>query len=80
MSTIAATVSIMEELPEEARIKVLNYAQDLCETEKPSNPFMPLTKDQILADLGKSRQQISDGHGVSASETMERIGKKHGFI
>ncbi len=29
MSTIAATVAIMEELPEEARIKVLNYAQDL---------------------------------------------------
>ncbi len=80
MSTIAATVSIMEELPEEARIKVLNYAQDLCETEEPSNPFMSLTKDQILADLDKSRQQIADGQGVSADEAMEKIGKKNGFI
>ncbi len=80
MSTIEATVSIMEGMSEDARIKVLEYAQGLFSSKKQDNPFVPLTREQILGDLEESRQQIADGKGVPAETVMEEIGKKHGFI
>ncbi len=80
MSTIEATVSMMEEMPEEARIKVMEYAQRFFTSRRPANPFVPLTTEQILADLDKSHRQIEAGQGIPADVAMEEIGRRHGFI
>ncbi len=80
MSTIDATISIMEGMSEDARKKVLEYAQGLFASKGKANPFVPLTREQILEDLAESRQQIADGKGEPAEAVMEEIGKKHGFI
>ncbi len=80
MSTIEATMSMMEVMPEDARIKVMEYAQKLFTSRKPANPFIPLTTEQILSDLDEAHRQIEEGKGISADVAMAEIGRQHGFI
>ncbi|MCD8018470.1 MAG: hypothetical protein LUF92_02465 [Clostridiales bacterium] len=78
--TIEETVSMMEAMPEDERMKVKEYAQFLFTSKKPANPFVSLTEDQILATLAESRRQIANGEGIPAEEVMSEIGKEFGFI
>ena len=80
MSTLDATVSMLEAMPEDARIKVMEFTQSLFTSRKPANPFVPVNQEQILSDLAESRQQISDGKGIDMEDALNRIGKHHGFI
>ena len=79
-STLDATISMLEAMPEDARIKVMEFTQKLFTSRKPANPFVPVSQEQILSDLAESRQQISDGKGLDMEEVLKRIGKQHGFI
>ena len=80
MSTLEATVSMLEAMPEDARIKVMEFTQKLFTSRKPANPFVPVSEEQILSDLAESRRQISDGKGLNMEEGLNRMGKQHGFI
>lgn len=80
MSTLDATVSMLEAMPEDARIKVMEFTQKLFMSKKPANPFISVNKDQILSDLAESRQQIADGRGLDMEDELNRMGKQHGFI
>ncbi|MCI9479893.1 MAG: hypothetical protein HFI21_12975 [Lachnospiraceae bacterium] len=80
MSTLDATVSMLQAMPEDARIKVMEFTQKLFTSRKPTNPFVPASQEQILSDLAESRQQISDGKGLDMEDALKRMGKQHGFI
>ena len=80
MSTLDATVSMLEAMPEDARIKVMEFTQRLFTSSKPANPFVPVGQEQILSDLAESRQQISDGKGLNMEDALNRIGKQYGWI
>ena len=80
MSTLDATVSMLEAMPEDARIKVMEFTQKLFTSRKPANPFVPVSQEQILSDLAESRQQISAGQGLNMEDALKRLGKQHGFI
>ena len=80
MSTLDATVSMLEVMPEDARIKVMEFTQKLFTSRKPANPFVPVSQEQILSDLAESRQQISAGQGLNMEDALKRMGKQHGFI
>ncbi len=80
MSTIDATVSMLEAMPEDAKIKVMEFTQQLFTSRKPANPFVPVSQEQLLCDLAESRQQISDGKGLDMEDALKRMGKQHGFI
>ena len=80
MSTLDATVSMLEAMPEDARIKVMEFTQRLFTSRKPANPFVPVSQEQLLSDLAESRQQISDGEGLDMEAALNRMGKQHGFI
>lgn len=80
MSTLEATVSLLEAMPEDARIKVFEYTQMLFTSGKPANPFVPVDGRQILSDLAESRQQIAEGQGMDMEEALKVLGKKHGFL
>lgn len=80
MSTLDATVSMLEAMPEDARIKVMEFTQKLFTSRKPANPFVPVSQEQILSDLAESRQQISAGQGLNMEDVLKRMGKQHGFI
>lgn len=80
MSTLEATVSMLEAMPEEARIKVYQYARSVFSSNRPSNPFLPVTKDSVLADLEASSQEIDRGEGVNAKEAIQDMRHQHGFV
>ena len=80
MSTLDSTVSMLEAMPEDARIKVMEFTQKLFTSRKPANPFVPVSQEQILSDLAESRQQISAGQGLNMEDALKRMGKQHGFI
>ena len=80
MSTLDATVSMLEAMPEDARIKVLEFTRQLFTSRKPANPFIPVSQEQVLSDLSESRQQIAAGQGISMKDALDRMGKQHGFI
>lgn len=80
MSALDATVSMLEAMPEDARIKVMEFTQKLFTSRKPANPFVSASQEQILSDLAESRRQISEGKGLDMEEALKRMGKQHGFI
>lgn len=80
MSTIDATVSMLEAMPEDARIKVLEFTKHLFTSRKPANPFVPISQEQILFDLAESRRQITDGKGLDMKDALNWLGEQHGFV
>lgn len=80
MSTLDATVSMLENMPEEARVLVFKYAQSLFTARKPANPFTPVSADQVLSDLEESRAQIAKGQGQPMKSALAEMGKRHGFV
>ena len=80
MSTMEATVSMLEAMPEDARLKVLEYTKQLFTAVKPANPYVPLTTEQILCDLEESRTQIAEGQGIPMEDALTALGKEHGFL
>ena len=80
MSTLEATISMLEVMPEEARQMVYKYTKGLFTARKPANPFVPLTTDQILSDLEESRHQVDAGLAIDMDKALEDIGKRNGFL
>ena len=80
MSTLDATVSMLEAMPEDARIKVLEFTQQLFTSRKPANPFIPVGQEQVFSDLAESRHQIAAGQGLNMEDALNKMGKQHGFI
>ncbi len=80
MSTLEATVSMLEAMPEEARLQVFEYTQNLFGAKERENPFLPLTKDQILEDLAVSRKQIDEGEVCPMDDALDELEKKYGFV
>ena len=80
MSILDATVSMLEALPEDARIKVFKFTRQLFISENLANFFVPVGTKQILSDLAESREQIVDGEGMNMSEALNEMGGKHGFV
>lgn len=80
MSTIDATVSMLEVMPEEARLKVFEFTQQMFVSKKQENPFVSVTVKSVLSDLAESRQQIAEGNGLDMGNALEELGKQHGFV
>ncbi|MBQ9663698.1 MAG: hypothetical protein IJV40_11165 [Oscillospiraceae bacterium] len=80
MSTLEATVSMLEAMPEDARIQVLEFTQALFTSYRPSNPFKPLTVQEVLSDLKVSREQIQNAEGMNMKDALNSMGRQHGFI
>lgn len=80
MSTLDATVSMLEAMPEDARLKVMEFTQQLFTSKKPANPFVPMNQELILSDLAESQQQIADGKGLDMEDALNKMGEQHGFI
>ncbi len=80
MSTLDATVSMLETMPEEAQKKVFTYTQALFSAERPANPFTPKSEAQILADLDRSEQEIAEGKCQEATSAIMELRRAHGFV
>jgi len=80
MGTLESTSSMLEVMPEDARLLVFEYTQNLFNARKPASPFVQKSEDQILSDLAESRKQIDEGKGLDMKSALEQIGADHGFI
>ena len=80
MSSMEATMSMLEAMPEEARLKVLEFTRKLFTSERPANPHTQLMSDQILNDLEESRNQIAHGEGLGMEDALNDLGRRSGFI
>ncbi len=80
MSTLDATVSMLEAMPEEARIRVFEFTQKLFTSRKPANPFTSVSVKQVASDLAESRQQIAEGKGLNMEDALNELGRNHGFL
>lgn len=80
MSTLEATISMLEAMPEPARLKVMEYTQELFTAGRSDSPFAPMTAGEILSDLEASRRQIADGQGREMGEALTELGRRHGFL
>lgn len=80
MSSVEATMSMLEAMPEEARLKVLEFTRKLFTSERPANPYTQLASAQILGDLEESRKQIACGEGLDMEDALDELGRKHGFV
>ena len=76
MSTLEATVSMLEAMPEEARIKVFQYTRTMFSSNRPSSPFTPVSKESVLADLKASSQELDAGEGTDAKAAVQEIDRK----
>ena len=77
MSSMEATMSMLEAMPEEARLKVLEFTKKLFTSERPANPYRELTSAQILGDLEESRKQIANWF---ISEVLRLLGESGGTL
>ena len=80
MSTLDATMSMLEAMPEAARIKVFKYTQGLFTAEKPATPFVPKTREDVLKDLEISEDQVAKGKVRDMREALKDLRNRHGFI
>lgn len=84
MSTIEQIVSMMQAMSEESRVKVLDYVKLIytvdSTAESLSNPYSPLSSDEILAELAIGREQNDSGLGIPFDEAMKEIGIENGYI
>ena len=80
MNTLDATVSMLEAMPEDERLKVFKYTQQLFVSNKSANPFLNVDSGQVLSDLDISREQISRGEGLNMEEALMKLGQEHGFL
>ena len=80
MNTLDATVSMLEAMPEDERLKVFKYTQQLFVSNKSANPFLPVDSGQVLSDLEISREEISRGEGLNMEEALMKLGQEHGFL
>ena len=57
-----------------------NFDRELIHVNDPGNPFSPLSKEQIYADLAISREEAANGKGMDMEEALTEMGRQHGFI
>lgn len=80
MSTLEATVNMVEKLSDENLIIVQNLANQLLLWQNISeSPNTVLTKEQFLQELEESRIQSREGRTKNASQAVKEMRKRYGL-
>ena len=80
MSTIDATISVMEELTEETRRQVLTFAIYKRNASAPTNSAARHSDEALLSLLEHSDRQYHDGKAVKMKDAIMDARKQHGYI
>ena len=80
MKTLEATMAMLETMPEDARMKVFEFTQQLFTSRKPANSFVPVNTEQILTDLAESRREIAEGKGMNMEDALNELGGRQCYI
>ena len=78
MNTLEATVSMMKQLPENDLLKIQAFVRLFFPDS--SNPFVPLTEEEIYAQLARSRKHAEDGNLMDARQISSNVREKYGLL
>ncbi len=78
MSTIEATVSMLQHMSEPEQNKVLMFTRDLFSSQT-SNPFKPLSEKEFLASIDVSLKQADTGNVQDAEAAIDEISTELGI-
>ncbi|MBR1851607.1 MAG: hypothetical protein IJ794_00310 [Lachnospiraceae bacterium] len=79
METLAATVSMLEALPENELQTIYEVTKSFYINRTSENPFQPKTEDDILAELDEAKAQADQGLYKSASAVSRDLRSKYGL-
>ncbi len=74
MSIKEANIELISVLPDEDQERVFKFLRDIFSDD---NPFKPMSKKEILADLAKSRQCYDNGDYQDFDEALEEISQEY---
>lgn len=77
MGTLEATVSMMKQLPERDLLKIQAFVRLFFPDS--SNPFAPLTEEEIYAQLESSRKHSEEGKLKNARQVSINVRAKYGL-
>lgn len=77
MSTLDATVSMIKQLPEQDLLKVHAFVKLFFPDT--SNPFHPLTEDEIYRQLKEARDHAASGKTKDARQVSANVRAKYGL-
>ena len=77
MSVSEATLELMSMMSEDELLEMYHQARRIIDER--SNPFRRLSKQQILADLATSREQIENGEVIDFDQAIEEIEVQYGL-
>ena len=77
MNTLEATVSMMKQLPENDLLKTQAFVRLFFPDS--SNPFVPLTEEEICAQLARSRKHAEDGNLKDSRQISSNVREKYGL-
>ena len=77
MGTLEITVSMMKQLPERDLLKVQAFVSLFF--PETSNPFSPLTEEEIYAQLERSRKHAEEGKRKDARQISSNVREKYGL-
>ena len=76
MSTLEANLALLSTIPEECQKEIQNY---LLTSFCGSNPYKPLSENEILSELSESRMLYDSGEGEELGKVISEIGEKYGL-
>lgn len=79
MSTLEATVSMLETLPEEELNAIYEVTKRIFVNRSVNNPFQPKTEDEIIRELDIAREHVEEGMFFEAEEVSEELRRKYGL-
>ena len=71
MSVAEATLNLMSTMSEEELLEMYHQVRHIIDQR--ANPFRPLSKQRILADLAISRPQIEKGETIEFDQAISEI-------
>lgn len=77
MSTLEATISMLEQLPDSDIQAIHDITYSIY--KKTMSPLKPLTKEQVLQELSVSRRQIENGEYQEFETAIDEIEAKYGI-
>lgn len=79
MSTLEATVSMLETLPEDELNTIYEVTKRFFVNSANNNPFQPKTEDEIIAELDIAREHANNGLVSDAKLVSKELRAKYGL-
>lgn len=79
MTALESTLAVLKELPESKLMVIQNLARQFAQQTTVENPYRPMSREEILAELAASKEDIRQGRIYTAEESVGQLRAKYGL-